>query len=101
MDHIITNSYSLFNGDCLEIIKQIPDHSIQLCLCDLPYGVLNKSNKSAQWDKPIDLQLLWSEFRRIGKENCAYVFFASGLFTHDLIESNRKDFKYTLVWDKK
>ena len=93
--------YSLFNGDCLEIIKQIPNHSIQLCLCDLPYGVLNKSNKAAQWDKPIDIHLLWKELKRVGTENCSFVFFSSGLFTHDLIESNRKDFKYTLVWDKK
>lgn len=98
---IVTEKYKLYYGDCLEIMKQIPEKSVQLFLCDLPYGVLNKSNKHAQWDKPIDLQSLWKEIKRIGKENCAYVFFASGLFTHDLIESNRKDFKYTLVWDKK
>jgi site-specific DNA-methyltransferase (adenine-specific) len=51
-------------------------------------------------DKPIDLKLLWKELKRVGTDNCAFIFFASGLFTHDLIESNRKDFKYTLVWDK-
>ena len=44
---------------------------------------------------------MWKELKRVSVENCAFVFFASGIFTHDLIESNRKDFKYTLVWDKK
>lgn len=101
MSPVITDKYKLYHGDCLDVMKHIPDNSVQLCLCDLPYGVLNKSNKAAQWDKPIDLQSLWQEIKRIGKDNCAYVFFASGIFTHDLIESNRKDFKYTLVWDKK
>lgn len=74
---------------------------MQLFLCDLPYGVLNKQNPHAAWDKPIDLNHLWYEIKRIGTPNCAYAFFASDIFTHDLIESNRKDFKYTLVWDKK
>lgn len=92
---------TLYHGDCLVELKNIEDHTVNLCLCDLPYGVLNKSNKAAQWDKPIDLTLLWKELKRVAVENCAFVFFASGIFTHDLIESNRKDFKYTLVWDKK
>ena len=95
------NKYNLYHGDCLNILQRIENNTIQLCLCDLPYGVLNKSNKAAQWDKPIDLKLLWKELKRVGTDNCAFIFFASGLFTHDLIESNRKDFKYTLVWDKK
>ena len=74
---------------------------MQLFLCDLPYGVLNKQNPHAAWDKPIDLNHLWYEIKCIGTPNCAYAFFASDIFTHDLIESNRKDFKYTLVWYKK
>ena len=101
MDSVITDKYGLYHGDCLNILQRIENNTIQLCLCDLPYGVLNKSNKAAQWDKPIDLKLLWKELKRVGTDNCAFIFFASGLFTHDLIESNRKDFKYTLVWDKK
>ena len=92
--------YTLYHGDCLEQLKNVGSNSASLFLLDLPYGVLNKSNKNAQWDKPTDLSLLWKEMKRIGKDNCAFVFFASGLFTHDVIESNRKDFKYTLVWDK-
>lgn len=92
---------SLFKGDCFDILPTLPSSSVQLFLCDLPYGVLNKQNPHAAWDKPVDLIALWKERKRIGTPNCAYVFFASGLFTHDVIESNRKDFKYTLVWDKK
>ena len=92
---------SLFKGNCFDVLPTLPSSSVQLFLCDLPYGVLNKQNPHAAWDKPVDLNALWKEMKRIGTPNCAYVFFASGLFTHDLIESNRKDFKYTLVWDKK
>lgn len=92
---------NLFNGNCFDVLPTLPSSSVQLFLCDLPYGVLNKQNPHASWDKPLDLGVLWREMKRIGTPNCAYVFFASGLFTHDLIESNRKDFKYTLVWDKK
>ena len=92
---------SLFKGNCFDILPTLPSSSVQLFLCDLPYGVLNKQNPHAAWDKPVDLNALWKEMKRIGTPNCAYVFFASGLFTHDVIESNRKDFKYTLVWDKK
>lgn len=91
----------LFHDSCLNVLPTLPSSSVQLFLCDLPYGVLNKQNPNASWDKPIDLNVLWKDMKRIGTPNCAYVFFASGLFTHDLIESNRKDFKYTLVWDKK
>ena len=91
----------LFHGDCLAILKTLPSSSVQLFLCDLPYGMLNKSRGHAKrCDRTIDLSALWSELKRIGKPNAAFVFFASGMFTHDLIESNRKDFKYTLVWDK-
>lgn len=91
----------LFHDSCLNVLPTLPSSSVQLFLCDLPYGVLNKQNPNASWDKPIDLNVLWNEMKRVGTQNCAYVFFASGLFTHDLIESNRKGFKYTLVWDKK
>lgn len=92
---------SLFKGNCFDILTSLPSSSVQLFLCDLPYGVLNKQNPHAAWDKPVDLNALWKEMKRIGVPNCAYVFFASGIFTHDLIEINRKDFKYTWVWDKK
>lgn len=81
---------SLFKGNCFDVLPTLPSSSVQLFLCDLPYGVLNKQNPHAAWDKPVDLIALWKEMKRTGTPNCAYVFSASGLFTHDLIESNRK-----------
>jgi site-specific DNA-methyltransferase (adenine-specific) len=86
----------LFNGDCLEIMKDIPDESIDLILCDLPYGVTH--NKA---DVVIPFEPLWEQYERIIKDNGAIVLFGQGLFFVDLVNSNRKLFKYDLVWDKR
>ena len=90
----------LYLGDCLEIMKQIEDQSIDMILCDLPYAVLNKNNPNAQWDKLIPFDKLWSEYERIVKDNAAIVLFGSGMFTADLMISNRKLWRYNLIWDK-
>lgn len=90
----------LMQGDCLELMKEIPDKSIDMVLCDLPYGVLNKKNKNAKWDCPIDFDLLWKQYSRIIKNNGAIVLFSSGMFTSKLMQSNKKLWKYNLVWDK-
>ena len=89
---------NLYNGDCLEIMKTIPDGSVDLILCDLPYGMLKSD--SLTWDKIIPFDKLWEQYNRIAKPNAAFVLFSSGLFTVDLINSNRKNFKYRLVWKK-
>ena len=89
---------NLYNGDCLEIMKTIPDGSVDLVLCDLPYGMLKSD--SLTWDKIIPFDKLWEQYNRIAKPNAAFVLFSSGLFTVDLINSNRKNFKYRLVWKK-
>jgi len=81
-------------------MKEIPDKSIDMVLCDLPYGVLNKSNKSAKWDSQIPFELLWEEYKRIIRDNGAIVLFAQGMFTAKLILSNPKMWKYNLVWKK-
>lgn len=85
----------LKNGDCLELMKDIPDKSIDMVLCDLPYGVTNN-------DKDISLPFdkLWEQYERIIKDDGAIVLFGQGLFYIDLVNSNRKLFKYDLVWDK-
>lgn len=88
----------LIHGDCLEKMKDIPDKSVQLVLTDLPYGTLNSS--ACPWDIPIDLSKMWEELKRIGVENCAYIFTASQPFTTDLISSNRKWFSYEIIWEK-
>ena len=85
----------LYNGDCLEVMKSIPDKSIDMVLCDLPYGVTqNKSDIVIPFDK------LWEHYGRIIKDNGAIVLFAQGVFYVDLVNSNRKLFRYDLVWDK-
>lgn len=88
-------NYKLFNGNCLEVMKQIPDKSIDMILCDLPYGVTQ--NKS---DIIIPFEKLWSHYERIIKDNGAILLFGQGTFYVDLVNSNRKLFRYDLVWDK-
>ena len=90
----------LRQGDCLEVMKDIPDGSVDMILCDLPYGVLNKQNKNAKWDSVIPFEPLWEQYKRIIKYNGAIVLFGSGMFTSDLIQSNRKMWKYNLIWKK-
>jgi len=86
----------LYKGDCLENFKNIPDKSIDMILCDLPYGVT--ANKK---DIQIPFNLLWENYERIIKDNGAIALFAQGLFYVDLVNSNRKLFKYDLIWNKK
>ena len=86
----------LRKGDCLELMKDLPDKSIDAIIADLPYGVTR-----AKWDSILDLDLLWKQYERIIKPNGAVILFGSQPFTTTLINSNIKDFKYTLVWDKK
>jgi site-specific DNA-methyltransferase (adenine-specific) len=88
-------SNSVIYGDCLEVMKHIPDGSIDMILCDLPYGTTQN-----QKDVVIPLDKLWKEYERVIKENGAIVLFAQGLFYVDLINSKRKLFRYDLIWDK-
>lgn len=90
----------LIHGDCLLEMNNIPDKSIDMILCDLPYENLNKSNKNAKWDKLIPFDKLWAEYERIIKDNGAIVLFAQGMFTAKLMMSNPKLWRYNLVWDK-
>ena len=86
---------NLIKGDCLELMKDISDKSIDLILCDLPYGVT--ANKS---DTIIPFEPLWQQYERIIKDNGAILLFAQGVFYIDLVNSNREWFRYDLVWDK-
>lgn len=90
----------LINGDCLEEMKKIPDSSIDMILCDLPYNVLNKGNKNASWDRLLPLDKLWEQYKRIIKDNGAIVLFAQGMFTAQLMMSNPDMWRYNLIWDK-
>ena len=85
----------VIQGDCLQVMQGIPDKSIDMILCDLPYGTTQN-----KWDSVIDLQRLWAEYERIIKDRGAIVLTAQGLFTAKLILSNEKLFKYKIVWIK-
>ena len=90
----------LIHGDCLVEMKSIPDKSIDMILCDLPYEVLNKGNKHAEWDRLIPLDKLWEQYNCIIKDNGAIVLFSQGMFTAKLMMSNPKMWRYNLIWDK-
>ena len=85
----------LYNGDCLVEMNKVEDKSVDLILCDLPYG-----STQCSWDSIIPFDKLWEQYNRVLKDTGIVVLFSSGLFTIDLINSNRKDFKYKLIWKK-
>ena len=82
-------------GDCLELMKDIPDKSIDMILCDLPYGTTKN-----KWDSVIPFEPLWEQYNRIIKDNGAIVLFSQMPFTADLVASNYKDFRYEWIWEK-
>ncbi len=85
----------LYQGDCLELMKDIPDNSIDLILCDLPYGTT-----ASNWDKLLPLDKLWEQYRRIIVSKGAIVLFASEPFA-TILRSNALDlYKYDWIWDK-
>jgi len=88
-------SIELIHGDCLEIMPEIKSGSVDMILCDLPYGTT-----ACKWDNIIPFDKLWKEYERIIKPNGAIVLTASQPFSSALIMSNPNLFKYALVWDK-
>ena len=91
---------NIYNMDCLEGMKQIPDGTIDAVICDLPYGVLNGESEGGSWDTIIPFEPLWAEYRRVCKPTAAIVLFAQGMFTADLMHSNPKMWRYNLIWKK-
>ena len=86
----------LLNGDCLKLLNEIDDNSVDLVFCDLPYG-----QTSCKWDCKIDLVEMWKQFKRIRKDKHTPFFFTcSTRFGYELIKSNEKWFRYDLVWMK-
>ena len=90
-----SNSMKILQGDCLELMKGIDDQSIDMILCDLPYGTTR-----CRWDRMIPFEPLWIQYERIIKEKGAIVLFGSQPFTSALVMSKLKMFKYSLVWKK-
>ena len=87
--------YRLINGDCLNVMTELADRSIDMILTDPPYGITRNS-----WDTPISFELMWQQYERIIKDNGAIVLFGSGAFTAQLIMSNIKLWRYNLIWQK-
>lgn len=85
----------LYLGDCLDVMKTIPNSSIDLIVCDLPYG-----STGLEWDKILNFEHLWNEYNRILKNAANVVLFASGEFTYKLWESNKQQYRYKLIWKK-
>ena len=91
---------NIYNEDCLEGMKRIADGAVDCIITDLPYGVLNKGNEGGKWDSVIPFEPLWEQFKRVTKPNAAIVLFAQGMFTADLMQSNREWWRYNLIWKK-
>ena len=92
--------YRLVCDDCLNAMQSIEDDSIDMILTDLPYGVLNKNNPNAKWDSLIPLDELWAQYKRVIKSNGAILLFGQGMFTAQLMMSNKEWWRYNLIWDK-
>lgn len=89
------SAINLFQGDCLEVMKDIPDGSVDMILCDLPYGTT-----ACKWDSVIPFEPLWEQYKRIVKPNAAIVLFGSEPFSSHLRLSNLGWFKYDWIWEK-
>lgn len=110
---------TLHNGDCLEVLKTIPDKSVDLIICDLPYGCLSGGDRRGEktkendprnsetmlggcaWDIKIDLKPFWDQIRRIRRsDHSPTIHFCTTKFGYEIIKSNESEFRYDLVWDK-
>ena len=90
------NNPQLYHGDCLELMRDIPDKSVDMILCDLPYGCTARN----KWDVIIPFEPLWEQYKRIIKDDGAIVLLGKQHFTSMMIMSNTKMYKYNLVWRK-
>jgi DNA modification methylase len=91
--HIHNNH--LINGDCLDVMSDIPDKSVNLILCDLPFGTTKN-----KWDIIIPFDKLWSQYERILSSKGNIILFGTGLFAYKLALSNEKLFRYDMIWKK-
>lgn len=89
------DSVKLYLGDCLDVMNNIPDHSVDMVLCDLPYGTT-----SCSWDTIIPFEPLWEQYHRVCKENAVIALFASQPFTSMLVMSNINEFRHEWIWIK-
>lgn len=89
-------NYELWQGDCLELMSNIPDKSVDCIITDLPYGQTQRN----KWDTVIPFEPLWEQYKRIVKDNAVIILFGNGMFTAELMMSNKPMWKYNLIWEK-
>ncbi len=88
-------------GDCLELMKDLSDNSIDLFMCDLPYGCMYNKTGIGKWDKKLDLNAFWIQVKRLCKnEHTPILMFCNAKFGYELIKSNEKWFRYDIIWKK-
>lgn len=90
----------IYNEDCLEGMKRIPDGMVDAIITDLPYGVLNEQSEGGSWDSIIPLEPMWEQFLRVTKPNAPIILFGQGMFTAKLMMSQPKLWRYNLIWKK-
>lgn len=90
----------IYNEDCITGMSRIPDGTIDMICCDLPYGVLNKGNSSAKWDSVIPFDRLWEQYNRVIKDDGVICLFGQGMFSAMLMCSNPDMWRYNLIWEK-
>lgn len=90
----------IYNMECLEGMSRMAEGSVDAVIADLPYGVLNRNNRSATWDRQIPLEPLWEQYRRITKPGSPIILFAQGIFSAQLMLSQPRLWRYNLVWYK-
>lgn len=86
----------IVHGDCLEVMKDIPDKSVDMILCDLPYGVTARN----KWDVIIPFEPLWDHYKRIAKAGCSIVLTATEPFSSKIVMSNLKNYRHKWIWNK-
>ena len=86
----------IYNRDCLDAMRDIDDKTVDLILCDLPYGITARN----VWDEQIDTVQLWTQYRRIIKDNGVIILFGSGMFTADMMRAGAEMWRYNLIWAK-
>lgn len=92
---MLIESNNVYHGDCLEVLFNVDDKTIDMILCDLPYGTTQN-----QWDSIIDPAKLWKHYRRIVKDNGVVLLFGCGIFSATMILEAKDLYKYTLIWKK-
>lgn len=89
------SAITLFHGDCMEELKKIPDGTVDMVLCDPPYGITRN-----KWDVKLDIESVWTQLRRITKKDSPMIFTTSEPYSSELVCSNLKEYKYSWIWEK-